>query len=139
MSSSAGADPVNWQYAVHIRPLITQRDNKMWRAQYPELDWYVTADSKEAAGAKINEEALRRLDAGEPDAQPPHDILERHLANPIPGVYALDRELFVYLREEGERSELDKAFEEAERRRALGQTYTKADYLKSLQSPGGEA
>jgi hypothetical protein len=66
-----------------------------------------------------------------------HNILEQHPAHPIPGVYALDCELFQYLREKGMRSEPDHAFEEAERRRALGQTHTKADYLES-QSRRGE-
>jgi hypothetical protein len=67
--------------------------------------------------------------------------LERHLADPIPGVYAMDAELFRYLRGLDEasgsaapqaratRAGLDLAFEEAERRRALGQAYTKDDYL----------
>lgn len=139
MNSPVDGDSIYWKHVVNIRPLITRQDDKRWRAQYPELDWYVSADSEQAAGEKINAEALRRLDAGEPDAQPPQTILERHLANPIPGVYALDRELFVYLREKGVRSELDNAFEEAERRRARGQTYTKADYLESLHSGRGES
>ncbi|WP_454231424.1 hypothetical protein [Mycolicibacterium fortuitum] len=53
---------------------------------------------KAAAGEEIGNEAMRRADAGLPDAQPPYDLLERHLADPIPGVYVLDRELFLYLR-----------------------------------------
>lgn len=79
------------KYATHIRPLITQTDDHTWRAQYPGVHWHVTADSEQAAADAISTEALRRLDAGEPDAEPPHDLLIRHLAHPIPGVYALDR------------------------------------------------
>lgn len=135
MNFSGGGDSVYARYAVYIRPLLTQQDDKLWRAQYPGLDWYVTAESDLVAGERLNEEAIRRLTAGEPDAQPPDDLLERHLVHPVPGVYALDRDLFVYLRENGVRSELDDAFEESERRRALGQTYTKDDYLESRQSP----
>lgn len=101
----------------------------------------MTADSAETAGERIHQEALRRLDAGEPDAQPPFDILERHLGNPIPGVYAVHAELFGYLRGLDQASDstasnarvtsasLDLAFEEGGRRRAVGLTYTKADYL----------
>jgi hypothetical protein len=128
MSSDSGKS-VYEQYAIYIQPLVTQQNDKRWKAQYPGVDWYVSADTKEAAGERINDEAIRRLNAGEPDAQPPDNLLEQHLAEPIPGVYALDRDLFVYLREKGVRAGLDRAFKEAERRRALGQTYTRADYL----------
>jgi hypothetical protein len=122
------------QYAVYVRPLLTQQDDTRWKAQYPGVDWYVIGDSEQAAGTMIAEEAVRRRTAGEPDSQPSPDLLQRHLEHPVPGIYALDRELFIYLRESGKRSELNGAFEEAERRRALGQTYTKADYLEALQS-----
>ncbi|MGB5112885.1 MAG: hypothetical protein WBO08_15235 [Mycobacterium sp.] len=117
------------QYATHIRPLITQTSDHKWRAQYPGVDWHVVADSEEAAGDDISKEALRRIDAGEPNAQPPHDLLKRHLRQPIPGVYALDRELFLYLRSHVGVAQTQQAFEEAERRRAAGQSYTKNDYF----------
>jgi hypothetical protein len=117
------------QYAVHIRPLITQTSPDEWRGQYPGQSWHVTASSEQAAGEEITKEALRRHDAGEDDAQPPRDLLRRHLTEPIPGVYALDRELFLYLREHAGHTETQQAFEESERRRALGRTYTKDDYL----------
>jgi hypothetical protein len=123
-------------YAVYLLPLTTQLDDGRWRAQYPDTDWFVTADSAEDAGSLIAEEAIRRRHFGEPDYQPSEDLLQRHLQNPIPGVYALDTELFVYLRTAGKRAELDAAFEEAERRRRLGQAYTKADYLRARQEPG---
>lgn len=117
------------QYATHMRPIITQTSETTWRAQYPGVDWHITADSEQAAGDEISKESLRRLDAGEPDAQPPHDLLQRHLQHPIPGVYALDRELFLYLRSHAGHTATQQAFEEAERRRAAGRSYTKADYL----------
>jgi len=127
--SDVDLDVLYQQYATHIRPLITQTSGQEWRAQYPGVHWHVTADSEEAAGDQITKEALRRLDAGEPDAQPPHDLLKRHLKQPIPGVYALDRELFLYLRDHVGHAEIQRAFEEAERRRADGRAYTKTDYL----------
>ena len=49
-------------------------------------------------------------------------------------MYALDNELFLHLRTNGTRAELRAAFKEAERRRALGQPYTKADYLGEQQN-----
>lgn len=130
MSVSPEGDPALEQYAARIRPLTTQQDDGQWRAQYPGLNWYVTADTEQAAAAKLGEEALRRVDAGEDNAQPPHDLLTRHLVEPIPGVQALDRELFVYLRQEHGVQAVERAFEESERRRALGQSYTKSDYLR---------
>lgn len=69
--SDVDLDVLYQQYATHIRPLITQTSGQERRAQYPGVDWHVTADSEEAAGDEITKEALRRLDAGEPDAQPP--------------------------------------------------------------------
>lgn len=130
MSVFAEGDPVYEQYATCIRPLLTQQDDQQWRAQYPGLNWYVTAESEPAAADKLSEEALRRVDAGEDNAQPPHDLLTRHLVQPIPGVFALDRELFLYLRTEHGVAEVNRAFEEAERRRALGQPYTKREYMQ---------
>jgi hypothetical protein len=127
--SDVDLDVLYQQYATHIRPLITPTSDQQWRAQYPGVDWHVTADSEEAAGDEITKEALRRIDAGEPDAQAPHDLLKRHLRQPIPGVYALDRELFLYLRDHAGHAEIQRAFEEAERRRAEGRAYTTTEYL----------
>lgn len=129
----AELDILYQQYATHFRPLITQIGPDEWRAQYPGLTWHVTADGEQGAAAAITEEALRRLDAGQDDAQPPHDLLKQHLTSPIPGVYALDRELFLYLRGHAGHAETQRAFEEAERRRAQGRTYTKDDYLREHQ------
>lgn len=125
----AELDTLYQQYATHFRPLITQVGPGQWHAQYPGLTWHVTADSEQAAADSITEEALRRLDAGQDDAQPPHELLKQHLTSPIPGVYALDRELFLYLRGHAGHAETQRAFEEAERRRAQGRPYTKNDYL----------
>ena len=116
------------QYAVHIVLLITHRNDGSWQARYPEADWSVTADTEEAAKTKIREEAERRLSAGQDSTGTPVDILERHLAHPIPGIYAMDTELFLYLRQTKGTAETERAFAEAERRRALGQDYTRGDY-----------
>jgi hypothetical protein len=116
------------RYATFFRPIITQTGPDEWSAHYPGLSWHVTADSPEAAGDEITKEALRRLDAGLDDAQPPHVLLKQHLASPIPGMYAMDRELFLYVRSAGH-EETQRAFEEAERRRDQGRSYTKDDYL----------
>lgn len=42
----------------------------------------------------------------------------------------MDRELFFYLRSHAGHAETQSAFEEAERRRTAGQSYTKNDYLQ---------
>ena len=117
------------QYAILIEPVITQTGDSRWRAQYPGLDWSVVVDTEETAGQELAHEALRRHDTGQPDAQPPHDLLARHLEQPIAGVFAMDLELFVYLRDNAGRRETERAFAEAERRRAAGRSYTKSDYL----------
>ncbi len=102
----------------------------------------MTADSKEAALDKVRDEYARRMNAGD-DPQPRSaEIYEQHLKSPVPGVYAMDAELFRHLRALGEaplsRASLDRAFEEAERRRALGQAYTKADYLAEHPDSQGD-
>lgn len=132
-SGDAELEGLYQRYATHFRPVITKVGSEQWRAQYPGLPWHVTADSEQAAADAITEEALRRLDAGQDDAQPPHELLKQHLTSPIPGMYALDRELFLYLRGQFGHVETQRAFEEAERRRAQGRTYTKNDYLVEHQ------
>ncbi|MBE5477869.1 hypothetical protein E3G68_005202 [Mycobacteroides abscessus] len=122
------------QYAIHIRPVLTRTEDNRWRAQLPGVSWHVTADTERAAGDAITTEALRRLDAGEPEPQPPHDLLARHLQASIPGVYAMERELFLYLRTTLGSTATQQAFEEAERRRAAGRSYTKADYIAEAGS-----
>ncbi len=126
------------QYAALIQPLITRIDDQRWRAQYPGLSWHVVADSESAAASAITEEALRRFDAGEPEAQPPDDLLQRHLQRPVEGVYALDRDLFLYLRAHAGQAETLRAFQEAERRRGAGLSYTKSDYLAERSAGGGD-
>ena len=117
------------QYAILIEPVMTQTGDSRWRAQYPGLDWSVVADTEESAGEELANEAQRRHDTGQPDAQPPHDLLARHLEQPIAGVFAMDLELFVYLRGNVGRRETGRAFAEAERRRAAVRSYKKDDYL----------
>jgi hypothetical protein len=59
-------------------------------------------------------------------------VFRRHLQRPIPGVYAMDNELYRELRHEGaDEADIKRAFAEAERRRLAGRTYTKTDYLAS--------
>ena len=117
-------------YAICVRPVITETSDNRWRAQYPGVGWHVMGDTEAAAGDELLNEALRRIDAGKPDAQPPHDLLERHLKYPIPGVFTLDLDLFLYLRSHAGVTQTELAFQEAERRRAAGEKpYTKGDYL----------
>jgi hypothetical protein len=86
------------QYAVVIQPRVEQQDDTSWRAWYPESDWFVTADSKQAATQKLHDEYARRLTAGEIDTDREDALLEKHLAQPIPGVYAIDSETYLRIR-----------------------------------------
>lgn len=118
------------KYALFTEPIVTQQDDRTWQAQNPGADWYVTAETREEAVARLSEESARRHGTGEAGIS----LWRRHLADPIPGVYAIDKELFLHLRFNAPLAELQAAFRESERRRVLGQTYTKDDYLTEQQN-----
>jgi hypothetical protein len=111
-----------------------ERTGDGWRASYPGADWSVTAPSEEEARQKFAEEVTRRRNAGENPKGFEDAVYREHLRKPIPGVYAMDSELYRYLVREVigyDQDGLQEVFEESERRRAVGQSYTKADYLAS--------
>lgn len=86
-------------YVVVVRPQILQERDGSWRAQYPEADWSVRGASEQDARARLHDEFERRLHSGQADTAPNDDLLERHLANPIAGVYAIDRDTYMAIRE----------------------------------------
>ena len=121
------------RWAFRMTPQCERTDDG-WRASYPGADWSVTAPSEEEARQKFAEEITRRRDAGERPKGFEEAVYREHLRKPIPGVYAMNSELYRYLVREVTGYDWDilqPIFEESERRRALGQTYTKADYLAS--------
>ncbi|SKT78109.1 Uncharacterised protein [Mycobacteroides abscessus subsp. massiliense] len=87
------------RYVVVVRPQVLQDSDGSWRAQYPEADWSVRGDSEQNARAKLRDEFERRVQSGQTDTAPNDDLLRCHLANPIPGVYAIDRETYMEIRE----------------------------------------
>jgi hypothetical protein len=124
-------DPIAQQwFAFRMTPQF-ERIYDGWRASYPGSDWSVTAPSEEEARQKLVDEVNRRRDAGEDPKAFQEAVCRRHLQEPVPGVYAMDNELYRYVaRETGyDQDALQEAFEESERRRALGASFTKADYL----------
>jgi hypothetical protein len=126
-------DPIAQQrFAFRMTPQIEECDGE-WRASYPGADWCVTAPSEAEAQRKLSEEVSRRRDAGEDPKAFQEAVYRRHLQVPIPGVYAVDNEVYLLVaRETGyDQAALQKVFEEAERRRAEGKSYTKADYLEA--------
>lgn len=86
--------PETGRYVVLVRPQLSRDSDGSWRAQYPEADWYVTGESEQQARARLTDEFERRQTTTSPD----DDLLERHLANPIPGVYAIDRDVYMAAR-----------------------------------------
>lgn len=87
-------------YVVLVRPQVRQDGNGSWVAQYPEADWSVTGTSEADARAKIRDEFGRRLRNGESEPSSlSEDVLERHRAKPIPGIYVIDRNVYMSLRE----------------------------------------
>lgn len=128
------------QFAIHADPQFQEQPNGTWKAHYPHLDWSITGSSKSDARTKLTDEFVRRQSNG-PDVDAElryqEDLLRRHFDEPIPGLYVMDNDLYVELRDNTD-EERARAFGESERRRALGQPYTKADYLREQRTPSGE-
>jgi hypothetical protein len=126
MTASDEIDIKRW--AFRLRP-ETEQTETGWRAWYPGADWSMTAPTEEEARQQLQEEVERRRQAGE---DPFADIYRKHLRDAIPGVYAMDNALYREVaRKSGyDQNALQQVFEEAERRRARGETYTTADYLR---------
>lgn len=111
-----------------------ERTSDGWRAWYPGADWSVTWPSEEEARYKLAEEVTRRRNTGENPMAFQEAVYRQHLREPVPGVYAMDSQLYRYLVRDvigHDEDGLQEVFEEAERWRADGKTYTKADYSAS--------
>jgi hypothetical protein len=127
------------QFAIQADPQFQEQSNGTWQAHYPHLDWSVTALSKSEAGAKLNDEFIRRHSTGadvDAELQCQEDLLRRHFDKPIPGLYVMDNDLYIELRDKTDEERM-RAFSESERRRALGQPYTKLDYLRKQGTCAG--
>jgi hypothetical protein len=131
MTTPADDSTETRRWAFRMAPQC-ERTGDGWRVSYPDAGWSVTAPSEEEARQKFAEEVTRRRDSGEQPKGFEDAVYREHLRNPIPGVYAMDAELYRYLVREVtgyDWDALQPVFEESERLRALGQSYTKADYL----------
>jgi hypothetical protein len=76
----------------YSRPQVEQLPDGSWRAYYPASDWSITAESREAAIAKLQREDQRRSKEQPAYMAERYETLRRHLVGPIPGVYAISRE-----------------------------------------------
>ncbi|ATA28110.1 hypothetical protein MLM_1470 [Mycobacterium lepraemurium] len=123
--TTTGEDDVK-RWAFRVQPQTEQR-NAAWQASYPGTDWSVSAPTEDEARQRLQEEVERRRAAGK---DPFAAIYRRHLRETIPDVYAMDNALYHEVaRKSGyDQNALQQAFEEAERRRALGKPYTKVEY-----------
>ncbi|HTZ16472.1 MAG TPA: hypothetical protein VMC78_23125 [Mycobacterium sp.] len=122
------------RWAFRVRPEIEQNETG-WRAWYPGTDWSQSAPTEDEARKRLQDEAERRRQAGQ---DPFADIYRRHLHEAIPGVFAMDNALYREVaRKSGyDQKLLQRVFEEAERRRARGETYTTADYRRDQSGTG---
>ncbi|MCG5434090.1 hypothetical protein LV457_17600 [Mycobacterium sp. MYCO198283] len=119
------------KYAFDMEPQV-EPGGDTWTAFYPGADWSVSAPSREQALHELRKEFIRRQNAGQDPLAYADAVYRAHLREPIAGVYAVDNELYRELVHAPE-SNRRRAVQEAERRRRLGQTYTKSDYLKDCE------
>jgi len=76
----------------------------------------------------------QRQNAGDDPLAYADAVYRRHLRDPVPGVYAVDNELYREL-VHAPAPDRKRAIREAERRRRSGQAYTMADYLRDRSNP----
>jgi hypothetical protein len=120
------------RWAFHMEPLFTHEGGS-WTGSYPGADWSVSAPTEAEAREKLGEEFIRRQNAGEDALAYADAVYLRHLQEPVPGVYAMDNEVYLELKDEPW-TEHGRAFKEAEQKRLRGETYTKEDYLRGRDS-----
>lgn len=111
-----------------------QSEGDCWTASYPQADWSVSGASRKEALQRLGEEFMWRQNAGEDPLAYAEAVYRRHLHTPVPGVYAIDNELYRALVHPPP-AERKHAIEEAERRRQLGQPYTLEEYRHDSRNP----
>lgn len=127
-TGSTSASPTG--FAFHMEPQLQESDGR-WTARYPEADWSVSGSSEDEARNQLREEFIRRQNAGEDVLAYADDVYVRHLQEPIPGVYAMNNELYrELLMAATAEADVHRAFTEAEQKRLAGESYTMADYLR---------
>lgn len=125
------------QYAFEMEPQFTQARDGTWTATYPGADWSVSAPSEADARDKLGEEFIRRQNSGNNPLTYAEQVYRRHLSEPVPGVYAIDNELYREL-VHASQAERERVVREAERRRVAGLSYTRADYEAEKASAQAE-
>jgi hypothetical protein len=105
----------------------------LWTASYPGADWSVSGPSSGEALDRLGKEFVRRQNAGEDPLAYADSVYRRHLHAPVPGVYAVDNELYREL-VHAPADDRERTIKEAERRRRLGQAYTLSDYRSDRQN-----
>jgi hypothetical protein len=126
------ADDELRQYAFHMEPQLAENGD-IWTASYPGADWSVTGSSEQAALERLGEEFVRRQNAGEDPLSYTDEVYRQHLREPVPGVYAVDNELYREL-VHAPSAERERTVKEAERRRRLGESYMLSDYRRDRQN-----
>jgi hypothetical protein len=128
------------RFAIYANPQFQEQPDGTWMAHYPHLDWSVTAVSEAEARLKLTDEFVRRQST-EPDVDAELEcqekVLRHHFDEPVPGLFVMDNDLFIELRDKSDEERM-RAFSESERRRALGQPYTKSDYLREQGPSAGQ-
>jgi hypothetical protein len=109
--------------------------NDNWVAWYPHTQWSVTAATEADAREDLRVTFAERSHI-EYHLQVALEFYEQHLAAPIPGMHAMDAELYDHLKD-GPQAVLDTAFAESERWRAGGRHLSRADFIRDDDDSGG--
>jgi hypothetical protein len=80
----------------------------------------------------LGEEFVRRQNSGDDPLAYADDVYRRHLREPIDGIYAVDNDLYRQLID-ATPEERERAVQEAERKRRLGEQYTLSDYRRDRE------
>lgn len=91
----------------------------------------MSAATEDDARQRLREELIRRQNAGDVDFTFADAIQRTHLNEPVPGMYAMDNDLYLELRHSGaSQQDFARAFKEAEEKRQSGEPYTFEDYVR---------
>jgi hypothetical protein len=130
------ADDALSRYVFLVEPQVLHTGGDNWVAWYPHTQWSVTAATEANAHEDLRVNFAERSHI-EYHMQVAREFYEQHLAAPIPGIHAMDAELYDHLKD-GPQAVLDAAFAESERRRRHGRHLTRADLLRNQDETGGE-
>lgn len=128
---TAGSDDPNdplARYVFLVEPQVVHTGVDDWVAWYPNAQWSVTATTEAGAHEQLRATFAERQHI-EYHRQVAREFYEQHLTTAIPGMHAMDAELYDQLKD-APRAVLDAAFAESDRFRARGKHLTRTDFIR---------